>query len=148
MKREILFRAKRIDNGEWAEGFIYEHGTPLVCFKEDESIKETPKCYICRAGFADWGLPRPVDFIEINPDTICEFTGCLDKNGEKIWENDIVECTNVNPKRCYGYTQITGVVKYCAGFYINLIHVSEDYMNYDMYLTSQAFRKRLGSSIK
>ena len=40
----------------------------------------------------DWGLPNEFRFIEIDPDTLCQYTGINDKNGNKVWENDIVIC--------------------------------------------------------
>ena len=74
--REILFKAKRIDNGEWVEG--YYRRIPCMGMLEHYIMPRNPK--------------NRMEQYAIDPDTICQFTGLTDKNGKRIWENDIVHC--------------------------------------------------------
>ena len=57
--REILFRGKCIDNGEWVEGYYYKMSETTYCFKEDYERKPVPEHhYILQERMTDWGLYR------------------------------------------------------------------------------------------
>lgn len=59
-----------------ANGFMGIHDAVKVCFSSDD-----PKTrhYIVRDGFCDWGFEPPIEYVEVDPETICRSTGVKDK---------------------------------------------------------------------
>ena len=70
------FKAKRLDNGEWETGFYVKcrgHHYILPVYDDGHGYDER---------YAEW--------VEIVPETVCQYAGITDKNGREIWENDII----------------------------------------------------------
>ena len=86
MNDRYLYRAKRIDNDEWTYGYLYG---------------------IWERKYILWGMTNNVpDMTEVEPSTICQCTGLIDKNGKLIWENDICIITDGTLDEEDGYLRL------------------------------------------
>ena len=92
MEDRYLFKAKRVDNGEWVTGSLLtcEDGTCKIATSLLE-VKTNGPILVCA--------------YDVDRDTICQCIGLKDKNGKLIWENDV----------CDRKEQYPEIVKYCNG---------------------------------
>lgn len=86
MQDRYLFRGKRIDNGEWVHGYLFDDGFENGRVFIGGIVIEKYNGTACD----DWNVTG-INFYEIDPNTICQCTGIKDKNGKLIFENDILE---------------------------------------------------------
>lgn len=109
--REILFKGKRIDNGEWVEGYYTESkGKTFIGIDISIGIDDIFEVFCTPV----------IRWLEVDPETLCQFTGLTDKSNKRIWENDIVNHNGEYALVKFGmYCSSFDYGSYNLGFYVD-----------------------------
>ena len=121
--REILFRGKSIKTNQWIYGGFHIWEKRQVCVFGNDRLKDDEiSCVITVNSFADWNMPRTMHAVEVIADTVGQYTGLTDRNGNKIFEGDIVNILTENEE--------IGIIVYeDGGFIVRADKFSVDFIN-------------------
>ena len=118
--REILFRGKRMDNGEWAIGGFCEMDGSVY-------IAKGQKIEIVNAKTRETTKAKVLDTYEVAPATVGQFTGLTDRNGKRIFEGDIVHYL-YEPGKGYWNSDQNSVIEWLStGFFMRGIMGTNKY---------------------
>lgn len=107
MEDRYLYKAKRVDNGEWVQGYLFNDGFENGRVFVGGFVIEKYNGTACD----EWTVTG-INFYEIDPNTICQCTGLKDKNGKLIWENDVLMCHGNKKdlcKVCFGEFKVIDI---------------------------------------
>lgn len=93
--RDILFRSKRIDDSKWIYGGVFYCKNKIQCGTDGKPsntfLVEFPEDLCINSFSYGDAFYTNEQFIQVDPETVCQFTGICDKNNKKIFEGDIVK---------------------------------------------------------
>ena len=121
--REILFRGKSTETNQWIYGGFHIWEKRQVCALGNDRLKDDEiSCVITVNSFADWNMPRTMQAVEVIADTVGQYTGLTDRNGNKIFEGDIVNILTENEEIGVIVSEDGGFIVHADKFSIDIIY--------------------------